>query len=125
VKIKVDENIGASGVSFLRERGHDVATVHEQKLSGTPDDRVFQACLTEGRTLITLDRDFGHVLRFPPQQSAGIVILELGGSASRQRQLDRLGDFLAVSASRSVIGELWIVEPGRVRVRLEKDKDSE
>jgi predicted nuclease of predicted toxin-antitoxin system len=123
VKIKVDENIGTSGVSLLRDEGHDVATVHEQKLSGAPDDRIFQACVAEARTLITLDRDFGHVLRFPPQQSAAIVILELGGSASRRRLLDRLHDFLAIGASRSVIGELWIVEPGRVRVRLEKDTE--
>jgi hypothetical protein len=27
-------------------------------------------CIAEARTLITLDRDFGHVPRFPPQQSA-------------------------------------------------------
>jgi hypothetical protein len=84
---------------------------------------LFSKCVTERRTLITLDRDFGHVLRFPPQQSAGIVILELGGSASQQRLSDRLRDFLAIAASRSVVGELWIVEPGRVRVRLHKDAE--
>ena len=123
MRIKVDENIGTSGVSLLRDGGHDVATVHEQNLSGAPDDRVFQACVAEARTLITLDRDFGHVPRFPPRQSAGIVILELGGPASRQRLLDRLRDFLAISTSRSVVGQLWIVEPGRVRVRLEKDSE--
>jgi predicted nuclease of predicted toxin-antitoxin system len=123
VRIKVDENIGTSGVSLLRDSGHDVTTVHEQKLSGAPDESIFHACVAEARTLITLDRDFGHVPRFPPQQSAGIVILELGGSASRQRLLGRLRDFLAISTSRSVVGELWIVEPGRVRVRLEKDSE--
>jgi predicted nuclease of predicted toxin-antitoxin system len=123
VKIKVDENIGISGVDFLRNNGHDTATVHEQGLSGSADDRIFRVCLAEERTLLTLDRDFGHVPRFPPQRSAGVVILELGGSASRQLLHDRLQDFLAIAASRAVKGELWIVEPGRVRVRLEKDAE--
>jgi predicted nuclease of predicted toxin-antitoxin system len=124
VRLKVDENISRSGVILLRTRGHDVATVREQGLSGSADESVFDVCVAESRTLITLDRDFGHALRFPPQQSAGIVILELGGSsASTQLLNDRLKDFLAVAAARSVHGELWIVEPGRVRVRLEKDSE--
>ncbi len=123
MRIKVDENIGGSGVSLLRESGHDVATVREQGLAGSADERVFQVCLAESRTLVTLDRDFGHVLRFPPRQTAGIVILELGGPASLGLLRDRLRDFLALAATRSVNGELWIVEGGRARVRLEKDEE--
>ncbi len=123
MKIKVDENIGISGVTLLRDNGHDVITVNEQKLTGSADERIFEVCVDEARTLITLDRDFGHVPRFPPQQSAGIVILELGGSATLQKLHGRLRDFLAVAASRSVVGELWIIEPGRVRIRLDKDQE--
>jgi predicted nuclease of predicted toxin-antitoxin system len=121
VRIKVDETIGRSGVEFLRWAGQDVMTVREQALAGAADEVVFQACAAEGRTLITLDRDFGQVPRFPPKLTAGIVILELGGPASLRRLGDRLRDFLALAATRSVSGELWIVEPGRVRVHLERD----
>lgn len=123
MRIKVDENIGAVGIRRLREGGHDVATVYDQGLSGCADDRLFEICVAETRTLITLDRDFGHITRFPPEKAAGIVILEPGGSASLQLLHDRLNDFLAIASSRSVSGELWIVEPGRVRVRLQKDSD--
>jgi predicted nuclease of predicted toxin-antitoxin system len=123
VRIKVDENIGIAGVTLLRDDGHDVTSVHEQKLDGCTDDRLFEICVAEVRTLITLDRDFGHVPRFPPGQTAGIVILELGGSASLDLLRGRLKDFLTIASSRPVGGELWIVEPGRVRVRLEKDSE--
>jgi hypothetical protein len=41
-------------------------TVREQGLAGAADEVVFGACIAEGRTLVTLDRDFGQVLRFPP-----------------------------------------------------------
>jgi predicted nuclease of predicted toxin-antitoxin system len=75
LRIKVDENIGTSGVDLLRQRGHDVMTVREQALAGCADERVFQACLAERRTLITLDRDFGQTPRFQPKGTAGIVIL--------------------------------------------------
>jgi predicted nuclease of predicted toxin-antitoxin system len=121
VKIKVDENIGDSGVGLLRRSGHDVATVHDEGLTGSLDELIFQACANERRVLITLDRDFGHITRFPPASSAGIAVLELGGVESLAFLHDRLRDFLAVASSRSIDGELWIVEPGRVRVRLQKD----
>jgi predicted nuclease of predicted toxin-antitoxin system len=123
VRIKLDENIGGPCAELLRNLGHDVGTVHDQKLSGCPDERLFEICVAEARTLVTLDRDFGHVPRFPPQRSAGIVILELSGPGSRQALLERLRDFLAIAATRAVSGELWIVEPGRVRVRLRKDEE--
>ena len=121
MKIKVDENIGSSGIDLLRQAGQDVMTVPEQGLAGAADEVVFQACVAEARTLITLDRDFGQVPRFPPKRAAGIVLLELGGPASLRSLHARLRDFLALAAVRSVSGELWIVEPGRVRVHLEKD----
>jgi predicted nuclease of predicted toxin-antitoxin system len=123
LKIKVDENVSSSGVKLLRERDHDVMTVREQGLGGCSDNEIFDVCATEGRTFITLDRDFGHVLRFPPERTGGVVILELGAPASPRLLHERLRDFLALAAERAVNGELWIGEPGRVRVRLRKDAD--
>jgi predicted nuclease of predicted toxin-antitoxin system len=120
VKIKTDENIGASGVKLLREAGHDVATVREQGIGGAADETVFRVCVDERRALITLHRDFGQVARFEPKRSSGIVVLELGGRATVSLLHARLRDFLALAAKRSVEGELWIVEPGRVRVHLER-----
>ena len=120
MRIKVDENIGRSGVCLLRENGHDVLSVRDQQLIGAADEVVFQACVEEARNLIALDRDFGQVPRFPPDQTAGIVILEIGGPGSLDLLHDRRRDFLAIAATRSVSGELWIVEPRRVRVHLKK-----
>lgn len=65
----------------------------------------------------------GHVTRFPPEQSAGIVILEAGPRARVSTLLDRLLDFLAVLETRSVVGPLWIVESGRVRIHLREHEE--
>lgn len=123
MKIKVDENIGISGVNLLRSSGHDISTVRDEGLNGSSDDQIFRACVAERRTLIRLDRDFGHAPRFSPKSAAGIVILELGGKASLQILHSRLRDFLAIAELQQIDGRLWIVEPGRVRVRMEKDSE--
>ena len=121
MKFKLDENIGRRGQELLRASGHDVATVRDQGLGGAPDEGLFATCAAEGRILITLDRDFSRVPRFPPERSAGIVILETGPRTTLRSIAERLHDFLAVLETRSVVGSLWIVEPGRVRIHLREN----
>jgi predicted nuclease of predicted toxin-antitoxin system len=123
VKFKLDETLGRWGVELLRVAGHDVATVYDQGMSGASDEALFAACRDEERALITLDHDFGQVLRFAPHQSAGIVVLELRSRATTYALLDRLKAFLEVLERQPLGRELWIVEPGRVRIHA-SDEDA-
>jgi predicted nuclease of predicted toxin-antitoxin system len=83
VRIKVDENIGSSGVTLLRERGHDVTTIREQGLGGSPDNEIFDVCAAEGRTLVTLDRDLDTSLAF---LLSGRLVLSSSSWAHRPRR---------------------------------------
>jgi hypothetical protein len=49
--------------------------------------------------------------------------LERAESVPPRRLLERLRDFLAMTETRSVVGELWIVALGRARIRLDKDAE--
>jgi predicted nuclease of predicted toxin-antitoxin system len=122
LKFKLDENLGSLGVEVLTGAGHDVATTVEQHLSGVSDLQLYEVCCREQRILITLDHDFGHVLRFPPQAGAGIVVLECRGRLSPATILARVREFAAVLAERTIDRELWIVESGRVRVHQREDQ---
>jgi predicted nuclease of predicted toxin-antitoxin system len=112
----------AVAFKLLKASGHDVMTVWDQGLRGVADEELFEVCAAEERALITLDRDFGQVTRFPPERSAGIVVLDVGSRTTLQRIIGRLQDFLAVLENQSVAGALWIVEPGRVRVHLRDEE---
>lgn len=115
MKFKLDENLGPSIQSIFQEHGHDCATAREEGLGGADDPKMLQAAIAEDRILVTNDHDFGNVLAYPPDDTAGIVVLNPPGRVS-SRLLRRLVLALLGALSReNVHGRLWIVEPGRIR----------
>jgi predicted nuclease of predicted toxin-antitoxin system len=122
VKLKLDENLSRRAADLIRAAGHDAVTVASQGLRGAADETLFEVCKIEGRALVTLDRDFGQVLRHPPAASAGIVVLEIGSRATHAAVLARVRELLRVLNTRSPEGSLWIVEPGRLRIHLSSDE---
>jgi predicted nuclease of predicted toxin-antitoxin system len=123
MKFKLDENLGELGREILEADGHDVMSVAQQSLSGADDNRLYAICRDEARVLVTLDHDFGHVLRFPPEATAGIVVLECGKPASPLKIRARMEEFVRVLRAEQLDGHLWIVEPGRVRVHQKRSTD--
>ena len=120
MKIKLDENLGLLGKSPLEVDGHDVMTVDEQQFSGAEDASIYEVCRREGRVLVTLDHDFGHTLRFPPEATAGIVVIECRGRLSPAMISARVREVAALLRTRPIDQGLWIVEPGRVRIHERK-----
>jgi predicted nuclease of predicted toxin-antitoxin system len=98
VKFKLDKNLGRRGLELIAAAGHDATTVHEQGLTGATDEGLYSVCAQEGRALVTLDHDFGHVIRFPPDLGPGVAILEPGVPITAQSLLDRLREMLALLA---------------------------
>ncbi len=115
MKVKLDENLGVRGARLLGDGGCDVATVATQGLCSSADDTLIEVCRVEGRTLITLDKDFSSILRFPPARYAGIVVLRLPEPLTPALIEDALRRFLAASAGKDLDGKLWIVDAHRIR----------
>jgi predicted nuclease of predicted toxin-antitoxin system len=116
VKFKLDENFGTRTQQLFLAAGHDVSTVGGQELCGCPDRQLFEICGREGRCLVTLDIDFGDVTRFPPDRSAGIVVLRLPRNPTLPILESLAGTLLQALGDRPLVGRLWMVEPGRIRV---------
>ncbi len=58
MKIKLDENLPHRLAAVLKDLGHHVHTVHEERLVGHADAEIWQAAQRESRFLITQDLDF-------------------------------------------------------------------
>ena len=77
MKFKTDENLPVEAAATLRNAGFDAEIIPDERLSGAEDQVVAARVRQEGRTLVTLDLDFANIQAYPPQQSAGIIVLRL------------------------------------------------
>jgi predicted nuclease of predicted toxin-antitoxin system len=116
VRFKLDENLPRDAVALLRDAGHDVQTVLEERLGGSADPMVLDVCRTEGRVLITFDLDFSDIRLYPPATHKGIWVLR-PQTQSIDSTLALLKGALGVLKTESTHSRLWIVESGQVRIR--------
>ena len=111
MKIKLDEHLGnIRVVTWLRQAGHDVATVREQKLTSAPDAQLLEVCRHEGRCLVTCDRGFGNRLRYNPADYLGIVILRLASRSTFEDRREAIDTLILGLEQSDVFGKLWMVQ---------------
>lgn len=113
---KVDENMPTEAAQFLRAAGWECDTVVDETLSGAEDPRLSEVCRAEGRVLFTLDLDFADIRAYPPSEYVGIVVFR-PPKPSRAAVLDLLQSAIPMLATEWAENRLWIVEPGRIRIR--------
>jgi predicted nuclease of predicted toxin-antitoxin system len=75
MKVLADENIPLSAVKFLRAGGHDVATLLDIGKTGIPDSEVVEIAEKDGRIILTLDIDFGHIYYFAKKGKVNVIVL--------------------------------------------------
>jgi predicted nuclease of predicted toxin-antitoxin system len=116
MKFLLDANMPRSAASLLREFGHEVEDVRDVLPNGTDDATV--AADARQLILITRDFDFADIRNYPPDNYAGIIVLELPDDAIAAQVNQALQSFVSQPELLArLTGRLAIVESWRVRFR--------
>ena len=114
---KVDEDLPREVAHLLRAKGYECSTVLEQGLGGTKDPELWRIVQDHRQFLITADKGFGDVRRFPPGSHGGVLLLRPADDGI-QPLLDLVNQALkTVSDFRQLRGLLTIVSPLGLRIR--------
>ena len=119
-KLKLDENFSPNLTILFRNRGFDTHSVLDENLSGEPDTVIYLECLTENRCLITFDTDFCNILRFPADNTAGIIVIR----PHRNIVLSDIRLFalqiIEILEERDPTNCLWVLDSNKLRIRYPK-----
>jgi len=120
VKILANENLYEPMIDHLRGLGHDVVSCRSRALSGSSDDIVYRKAVKEGRLIITMDKDFLRMQRFPPDACGGVVVVKIYRHtvADTTRLFERHFGTLDEDA---IAGRLTIINPDGVRHRTPRN----
>lgn len=115
-RFKLDENLPRDAELVLRAAGHDVDTALAEGFGGAPDSLIAEACLHEGRILVTLDMDFADIRLYPPASTPGVWVLR--PHVERAHVIvSLLGRALKLLTSEPIEHKLWVIDDTRVRIR--------
>ena len=116
MKMFANENLFEPIIDFLRSRGHDVLSIRDSGLSGISDDEVYQRACREKLVIVTMDKDFSRMFRFPPQKCGGIVVVKI-----YKRTVDEtLSIFMRFYESlqeKDILENLVVITPEGVRIK--------
>ena len=123
MKIKLDENLPLRLANLLKELGHDVQTVHGERLTGHGDREIWEAVQKESRFLITQDMDFSDSRQFAPGSHHGILLLRLR-SPSRTALLMRIEEIFQEESIREWAGCFVVATERKIRVLKPESKQN-
>jgi predicted nuclease of predicted toxin-antitoxin system len=115
MNIKLDENLPFRLATLLKNIGHDVHTVHDERLVGRADGEIWEAAQKESRFLITQDLDFSDLRRFAPGSHHGILLVRLR-SPNRRDLTDRIGELFQKENVNEWAGSFVVATERKIRV---------
>ena len=119
MRFLVDASLPRPTAPLIIARGHDAIDVRDIGMARSSDADIAAFAQSQQFTLVSRDYDFADIRAYPPNQYAGIVVIELPHTATVPMILGLMDYLLQQHAVLSDLpGRLAIVEPGRIRLSL-------
>ena len=116
-KFVIDEDMPRSTGATLERHGYDVRDIRDYGLRGAEDEKIYEFAQSEEAVILTGDKGFGNILRFPLGRHFGIVVVhfpnEMPTIEVNHHLLQRFEDL----SEDDFRGNLIIIEPRKIRIK--------
>jgi len=116
-KFVIDEDMPRSTGRILKQQGYDVRDIRDYGFRGAEDEEIYEFAQREKAVILTGDRGFGNILRFPLGKHFGIVVAhfpnEMPPMEINHHLIERFEDL----SEDDFKGNLIIIEPEKIRIR--------
>lgn len=118
MRFLLDANMPRAALRVLVAAGHSAAHVRDLDMGAATDAVIDGYAQASGHILVTRDLDFADTRAYPPEPSAGRVVLRVPDNSRADQIADLLSRFLAASELiHQIPGHLVVLEQDRIRFR--------
>jgi predicted nuclease of predicted toxin-antitoxin system len=108
--------LSRSLAAWLTDRGHDAAHATDLGLHRATDAGIMARAKLEGRTIITADLDYPHLLALARATEPSLILFR-NGDWSEADVIERMGEVLASLTEAEIAQSIVVVDRDRLRRR--------
>jgi predicted nuclease of predicted toxin-antitoxin system len=113
MRFLVDECIGPSVVRWLRENNHDATSAYEN-CRGWSDESILEKAYSEGRIVVTIDKDFGEMVFRRKLNNCGVILLRSRFSGP-SKKISMMQKILSVPEGK-ISGRFVVITETAIRI---------
>jgi predicted nuclease of predicted toxin-antitoxin system len=117
IRFLLDADLPRSATQALRDRGREALDIRDLGLGDASDDAIYRYAVAHGYVLVSADKGFTSVLRFPPGSHPGIIVLRFSPHTPADKKVRIVTRWIVPLDEHDVTGNLLIVEPRGIRIR--------
>ena len=116
MRLLLDMGLARSTAIYLRTKGHDAVHLRDQRLQRLSDEQFIAKALSEERTILTHDLDFGRIVTLSQAGLPSVVTFRLNDM--RASTVNPYLDAILTSLAHEIeVGALVSVNEQSIRVR--------
>ena len=101
---------------WLKDQGYDASHLRDEGLQRLANGDIFNKAISEKRTILTFDLDFGEIAALSKQKKTSVIVFRLNNTRVTH-VIDRLKKILPILIDTLKEGAIVIIEESRHRVR--------
>jgi predicted nuclease of predicted toxin-antitoxin system len=114
----IDASLPRATGDAIRAHGHQATDVRDIGLGTASDEDIADHARQHRLAILTVDRDFGNVLAFPPADYFGLVTIRPPNGATTAVLIHLVEQLLHdANVMANLAGRVVVVQPGRIRCR--------
>jgi len=117
IRFLIDADLPRSACVALRRRAYPAEDVRDIGLGAATDDVILSHASMHGYTLISGDKGFTNLLRFPLGTHQGIIVARFPSHTPAREKVRLLIRWIPTLQEQDIRGNLLILQPKGFRIR--------
>lgn len=114
LKLLVDVGVGKNVEKWLLNQGYDIKSVRDID-PRMPDKEILKIAVSDGRMVITMDKDFGELVYNSGLPHTGVLLLRL--EDARADEKIKIVEKILEKYSNKLLNKFCVFKDGRLRIR--------